>query len=86
MKTICQSCGTIYHTEQWLRTSTCPFCGAQQPVKVSHPVVEGSNPGAVGHDTGYTFRDTSGNLIRVLTRVGESDKDAIVRVRKNHRM
>jgi len=48
-------------------------------------IIESSNPGPVGLDTGYEFKDPkTGQTIRVLRRKGESRKHAIERVRKNH--
>lgn len=49
------------------------------------PVVEASNPGPVGRDTGYEFDDPkTGQAIRVLAKEGESRAHAIMRVRQAH--
>jgi len=46
---------------------------------------EQSNPGRIGEDTGYVFESPkTGDLVRVIARVGESRADAIKRVRTNH--
>lgn len=48
-------------------------------------VLEASNPGTVGYDTGYTFRsDRTGSLVRVVAKAGEPRDIAIARVRSRH--
>jgi hypothetical protein len=48
-------------------------------------ICEMSNPGPVGQDTGYVFKDPkTGETIRVVAQVGESREDAIARVRERH--
>lgn len=48
-------------------------------------IMETSNPGPVGRDTGYRFADPKTNqTIGVIARDGESKAEAIRRVRKNH--
>lgn len=49
-------------------------------------IAECSNPGPIGRDTGYTFTNKSGQMIRVIAQEGEPRATAIKRVRKNHGM
>jgi len=46
---------------------------------------EVSNPGSVGSDTGYTFMDRKGSIVRVIAKSGESRSHAIERVKSRHR-
>jgi len=86
MKLNCDKCGTVYHTDRWLNDSICPFCGATNPVPANAALVESSNPGGIGHDTGYSFIDKTGSLVRVVAKVGEPNQTAIKRVRSHHNM
>jgi hypothetical protein len=48
-------------------------------------MVEMSNPGSIGEDTGHEFvSKRTGQRIRVIAKVGESHSDAIERVERNH--
>jgi len=49
-------------------------------------VIESSNPGPVGHDTGFEFTGKDGKKVRVLARAGESRSEAIKRVKARHGM
>lgn len=49
------------------------------------PIIETSNPGPQGEDTGYEFTDPKTNqTIRVMAKRGESHEEAITRVRQAH--
>lgn len=48
-------------------------------------IAETSNPGPVGKDTGHVFwSPRTKTKIRVIAKQGETDADAIRRVRGNH--
>lgn len=57
------------------------------PAPAKPVVVESSNPGPVGQDTGHVFDDPeTGAKIRVIAKVGEKHEDAIKRVRAHHKL
>jgi hypothetical protein len=61
-------------------------CSACENNLMARVIVESSNPGPVGIDTGYVFKSpTTGDMIRVIAKVGESRDDAIRRVTARHR-
>jgi len=69
----------------------CKYCETQLTGPMTDlepdPVVETSNPGVVGVDTGHTFKDPkTRQTVRVIARVGEDRDDAIKRVRERHNM
>ena len=50
-------------------------------------VIESSNPGGQGYDTGYVFDSPrTKSKVRVMAKAGESREDAIARVRANHNL
>lgn len=49
------------------------------------PIIETSNPGPQGEDTGHEFIDPkTGQTIRVMAKKGEPHTEAITRVRSAH--
>jgi len=91
----CANCGTILGYNGWEEEFVCPYCGDHQGVPQtlladaaghSDTQYETSNPGAIGRDTGYKFRDGEGNVVRVIAKSNESTSTAIQRVRQNHGM
>jgi hypothetical protein len=58
---------------------------AQLKTQSDMPVAELSNPGPVGKDTGYEFKDPkTGEQIHVIAEVGQTRDEAITETRENH--
>lgn len=63
----------------------CECAGKKAAISGEIVVIEASNPGPVGVDTGEVFRSNrTGQLVRVVAKVGERKQDAVARVKARH--